>query len=785
MRTGTTIPVLTVSFGAVMVLMIVLTAIALDRIQSDFQNINSIVRENNVKTRLVNQMRTAARDRTVNLQKMVSSADPFAREEAYVQFNNNGGLFAEARIALLAMELTDEEKAILGQQAALTRTVVPMQRRIADLAIMEENDEANRLLVEGGIPKQDRVFVYLTRLQNLQEEAAEQVVSQANREFFYTKTVLLILAGSIIFISFLIALFVVRRTSLSEKSLFKEKERAQVTLHSIGDGVITTDAAGNVEHINSIATLLTGWSNADAHGTPAREVFRVVRDSDREPLQDPVSRILAEQTVITSDRHTTLVCGDANEFAIEYTASPIFSSDKSIIGAVLVFRDVTEMRALSHQLSYQASHDSLSGLINRREFEARMERLLANIGDKGEVHTLCYLDLDQFKIVNDTCGHIAGDELLKQVATRLKSHVRESDLLARLGGDEFGILFLNCSTEKARLILEEIRKSANDMRFVWDDKSFNVGVSVGVVSIDGNSANLYSLLSAADTACYVAKDEGRNRIHVYQSDDHTLALREGEMQWVHRISSALEDNRFRLYQQLIEPLAADTPELHCEIMLRMVDENGAEVPPMAFIPAAERYNLMSAIDRWVVRNTLDALDQRGTAGMQAEQSFAVNISGQSLCEDNFLDYVQQQIAQHRTNPSQLCFEITETSAIVNLTRAMHFIATLKQLGCRFSLDDFGSGLSSFAYLKNLPVDYLKIDGGFIRDIADDPMDRALVESINQIGHVMGIRTIAEYVETPEILAVLREIGVDYAQGYGIVRPVPLSTLANVAVQAAR
>jgi diguanylate cyclase (GGDEF)-like protein/PAS domain S-box-containing protein len=561
----------------------------------------------------------------------------------------------------------------------------------------------------------------------------------------------------------------------AEAELFREKERVQVTLESIGDGVITTDVAGRIDYLNPVAEELTGWSSALANGRPLTVVFQVKDENTQKPLPDPVLRCLDEQRSIHFPDNALLVHRSGyREFSIEITASPIRNHADEVIGAVLVLHDVTTLRNMARQMAWQARHDPLTGLINRGEFEVRLEQALASARSGHIQHALCYVDLDQFKIVNDTCGHIAGDELLKQLTAHLQARVRETDTLARLGGDEFGILLEHCPIEEASETAETLREVVKKFRFAWEDKIFEIGASIGVVPITTDSGSIVDVLSAADSACYVAKDQGRNRIHVYQPEDSALAQRHGEMQWVHRVNRALGEDRFRLFFQKVLPLSLDEHEEYGEILVRMVDEQGKMVLPMAFIPAAERYQMMPAIDRWVLSATLEALRERKPA-LGNVSVCAVNLSGQSLCDDHFLASVVDILEASSINPAHICFEITETAAIANLTRAMRFISVLKGMGCRFALDDFGSGLSSFMHLKHLPVDFLKIDGGFVRDMAKDPVDAAMVEAINRIGHVMGIRTIAEAVENNAILERLRALGVNYAQGTVIARPEPFQT----------
>ncbi|WP_126453853.1 PAS domain S-box protein [Sulfuriflexus mobilis] len=559
----------------------------------------------------------------------------------------------------------------------------------------------------------------------------------------------------------------------AQEALFNEKEFAETTLASIGDGVITTDEKGNLTYLNPVAEALTGWSLDEAEGNTLYKIYQVTDEFGHRLSVDPVQRCMENAERIETNQNLSLQNRDGRRFPIVHTISPIFDTNGVVIGSVLVIRDISELKLLENQLVYQASHDPLTGLVNRHEFELRVERSIALASAENMRHVLMYLDLDQFKVVNDTCGHIAGDELLKQISTQLHRHLRDTDTLARLGGDEFGVLLEGCPIEKGENIAEVLRETIRDYRFVWQDKTFEIGVSIGLVAITAEGGSLTDIMSAADSACYVAKDLGRNRSHIYLESDDILAARHGEMRWVQRISEAIADDRLVLYAQKIESLDAANNELHFEVLVRMLDEEGNIIPPGAFIPAAERYNLMSNIDRWVIRNALQNIDTVLADNPELDFVCALNISGQSLGDDDFLDFVMQQINLSRVESTSICFEITETAAIANLNQAMHIIDTLHGIGFRFSLDDFGSGLSSFAYLKNLKVDYLKIDGGFVRNIIEEPVNSAMVEAINKIGHVMEIKTIAEFVEDRIVRNYLRGIGVDYAQGYGIQRPIPL------------
>jgi diguanylate cyclase (GGDEF)-like protein/PAS domain S-box-containing protein len=564
---------------------------------------------------------------------------------------------------------------------------------------------------------------------------------------------------------------------LAREALHQEKERAQVTLRSIGDGVVTTDLNGNVEYMNTVAEHATGWKLEDARGNPMPEILNIVDEKTLETPPNPANLCLQQGKSIMLSGNLLLIHRYRNQrLSVEVNASPIRDSNADISGVVLVFHDVTELRGLAKKMSYQATHDSLTGLINRREFENRINQALEHARNENIQHTLCYLDLDNFKVVNDTSGHIAGDELLKQLTIKLRVELREADTLARLGGDEFGILLEGCTTEHATGLAEALRKIVEDFRFVWDNTAFRVGVSIGLVPITSHCGTLTDILSAADSACYVAKDQGRNRIHIYEPDDEALMERHGQMQWVQRIQHVLEQNRFRLFFQPIAKLNCQPGErntLHGEVLIRMLDEEQKIVGPGAFIPSAERYLIMPAIDRWVISNTFRMLMLDKQKIVDRVSTCCINLSGQSLSDERFLDFLVSEIENSGVPPELLCFEITETAVIANLCNASRLITRMREMGCRFALDDFGVGLSSFGYLKNLPVDYLKLDGCFVKNMVKDDIDYAMVKAINHIGHTMNIKTIAEFVEDEDTLTAVREVGVDYAQGYAIAKPTPI------------
>ena len=588
----------------------------------------------------------------------------------------------------------------------------------------------------------------------------------------------------------------------AEVQLYNEKELAQVTLGSIADGVITTDRRSRIRFMNPVAEAMLQLRSADATGLKMAEVLATL-GTNSETVWSLVSKALNAQRAVSSGEPILVQSPSGNELAVEVSSAPIRDSQMRVMGTVTVLHDVTSNRALADQLTYQATHDSLTGLLNRAEFEERLRESFAR-RRSGEDDALCYLDLDQFKIVNDTCGHIAGDELLRQLAGVLRSRTRSTDIVARLGGDEFGVLLTGCPPERALQVGNAICEAVRSFRFQWEDRVFQLGVSIGVVPINADQpSNITELLSEADSACYAAKDQGRNRVHLHKEGDATVAQRKSEMEWVSQIHGALEDNRFELYFQPIVraqthqdpnqipmvPSVVERANAHAdrvELLLRMRSEDGELIPPGTFIPAAERFNAMPTIDRWVIREALESFAEHWRTGINGSlvQCF-INLSGTSLADRSFGPFVKEQLARHAVPPDALCFEITETAAIANLNQARDLMNELRALGCRFALDDFGSGLSSFAYLRNLPVDYLKIDGVFVKAIEHDLVDLSIVESISKVGKQLGLEVIAEFVETISVRNRLIELGVDYLQGFQVARPAPVAALLESLAESAR
>jgi diguanylate cyclase (GGDEF)-like protein/PAS domain S-box-containing protein len=532
---------------------------------------------------------------------------------------------------------------------------------------------------------------------------------------------------------------------------------------------------GKITYLNPIAESFIGWKNSEVAGAPLRHIFQIKNIHTQEPIGDPLADCLNQSGKSSHNQECRLIRRNKQECIIDYSIAPI-QNNKKTVGAVLTFRDVTEQSKLTQKLAYQAAHDSLTGLLNRDEFEERLRKILASTR-KNDTHALLYLDLDQFKIINDTCGHGAGDELLRQVTALLHSKLRARDTLARLGGDEFGIVLEHCPQNEAMQVANNLRELVQNFRFQWLDKTFTIGASIGLFLIGQDNEGLAHVMSAADSACYAAKNEGRNRVHIYQATDSELKNKSSGMEWLSRIQQAIVDKRLCLYFQPIIALSNKNElEEHGEFLLRLRDEQNQLILPGSFLSSAERHDQMLMIDRWVVEQSLMLLKERFQ--QPSKVVYTINLSAQALGSEDFLDFVVDNLKTYQKISSNICFEITENIALTDLTHVTQFIATLKELGCRFSMDRFGSGLSSFGYLKDIPLDYLKIDGRLIKNMTKDPVDQAVIESMNRIGHVLGFKMIAEWVEDAQTLQLLEKIGIDYVQGFELAEPHPFHSNTN-------
>jgi len=575
------------------------------------------------------------------------------------------------------------------------------------------------------------------------------------------------------------------RVSVQTSPVTRPRSTAWETMDSLGEGIITTDDKSRVEYLNRAAEQLTGVTTAEALGCEFSELVKLVDELDRHELPDPVKQALNTQARVSAGRRSLMLARGGEEHSVDLSVSPLKSPYGDQIGTVVLLRDVSELRGLTRQMSYQASHDALTGLFNRREFERRLQEAIDSAHASAARHALCYLDLDRFKTVNDTSGHLAGDSLLREVAALIKDAVRDSDAVGRLGGDEFGLILSGCPLDKAAQIAEDVVRKLNDYRFVWKDRIFTIGVSVGLVEITRESGTLEEIMSAADSACYVAKRHNGvgNHVHVYSARDEAVARQRGEIHWLQRLQIALKENQFELLAQPIVSVLGgehdDGPAL--EVFLRLRDEHLPEgIPPMEFLRAAERYRLMVDVDRWVVQTALTALG-RGGIRLPEDRSLAINLSGQTLADPGFLEFVVECLDHSGVTPPQLCFEVTENAVMTNIDHAKRFIGVLHGMGCRFALDDFGRGLSSFGNLKHLAIDYLKIDGSFIRNLAADNVNQAMVSAMVKLARTLNFQIIAEQVEDAASLDAARRMGVDFVQGFEIARPQPL---ARVVMRAA-
>ena len=561
-----------------------------------------------------------------------------------------------------------------------------------------------------------------------------------------------------------------------EVALSRSKRQAQYTLESISEGVITTDNEGRIDYMNRAAESMTGANRDNASGHRLGELFTLIDEADRRPLGDPVERCLSMRRRVNMGRRALLVSRDAkHEHSIEITASPIRGPGTSLLGAVVVFHDVSEIRGLTRQMSYQATHDALTGLINRREFERRLQEAMDSAHAEEGVHIVFYMDLDRFKAVNDSCGHLAGDNMLREVAALIKDQVRDSDFVGRLGGDEFGTLLIGCPIDKARQIANDICTAVADYRFVWQDKIFNIGISIGLVEITHASGGLQDIMSAADSACYVAKQHGRGQVHVYSARDEAIARERGDIKWLRQLQEALHESKFELAMQ---PIIATGTGVDsgpaAEVLIRMPDEHGRHANSADFLRSAERYQMMPQIDRWVVNATLAAINA-GEIKLASRRSCAINISGQTLGDEGFLGFVVEALDHSGVSPSSICFEVTEGAISTNLQHAQRFIEVLHGIGCEFALDNFGSGLASFSSLKHLPVDYLKIDGTYTRNLSTDQVNQEMVTAMIKLARTMEFRVVAEQVEEQQDFDWLRDSGVDFVQGNFVEPPTPLGS----------
>ncbi|RJX30282.1 MAG: EAL domain-containing protein [Oxalobacter sp.] len=636
-------------------------------------------------------------------------------------------------------------------------------------------DQKGELLTHSGTPLTGQTVRVSFPLSDSGTTVGTLIITTSLNAYFFgvgMSIVLSLILASMVY--FALRIFPLRALQRANQALFTEKERAETTLHSIGDAVITTNVNGSINYINPAAQHLLGCSLNEALGKHITDVVGLCKAENDEKVDCPLEEALRQNASLSSGEGNVILKRDGSKVEIEDSYAPIHGQNGEVTGGVVVMRDVSLTRNFMKQQTWEATHDALTGLTNRREFERRLQAALSDAKKTGNPHVLCYMDLDRFKLVNDTSGHAAGDELLIQIGMLLTARIRKTDCLARVGSDEFGLLLENCDIDIAFKIATEIKESIGHFVFSWSTRQHSVGVSIGLSLITKDHSHAAEIIAEADNACYWAKECGLDQVTISAASNQGLAARRSEISWVARINKAFRDNRFVLYQQVYRTLntTAGLKE-HIEVLIRMIDEEGKIIPPGHFLPAAERYALMPEIDRWVINQVFSQYDSliRQRSGKPA--IYCINLSGATINASDFLDYIREQKQQYNIDADAICFELTETVAVNNLQSARAFIEECKAMGFAFALDDFGSGTSSFGYLKALPVDYLKIDGSFVKDMEHDKVDQAMVETINHIGHLLGKFTIAEFVENDKIVEMLEAAGVDFAQGYGVNRPVPL------------
>lgn len=739
-----------VGFATIWVIISVVILLAVYRVNAVSHQLDKIANEHNIKIALAVRLRAILYRRQILMRNALMLGNAFDREDTRQQLSVLAQKFIAARDQLRTMPLNIDEQ--LLNQRLQDELYKPDQqgRALVEAMVFEGLDKKTRKMLRDVSVGQNRIINILNELVSYETDVIDRAVTATQEQQSYSRNLLIILGGLVASLIFVVSYLVMRNS---------HRQTAQIELLARFASenprpVMRIGFNGEMLYANQASKpILEQWESEIGHMVPLkwRQLVNHIK----------VNRGLAEEETTIGSRIYSLVLTPVHEG-----------------GYVNVYaHDITEREEIRREFARLASHDSLTGLINRREMELHLESLIEDAKTNMGEHSFLYFDLDQFKVVNDTCGHVAGDEMLRQLASLLKENVRDSDKLGRLGGDEFGLLLRSCTLIRAENVAENLREMVEKFRFVWKNKAFNVGASIGVVQISAKSGNLSSVLSAADTACYIAKESGRNQVHVSYPGDEKVEVRRGQMEWVQRIREALDKDQFELYYQEIYSLNQASPgPAHGELLLRLFDEDGTQVPTETIISAAERFDMMLSIDRWVVENAMVALSRYLQSDIKRGGWFSINLSGQSVSDPNFTSFVIGQIEKAGLPPQSICFEITETAAISNLARAIEFISAMREKGCRIALDDFGSGLSSFSYLKNLKIDYLKIDGSFVRDMDEDRVTAAMVEAITNVAREMEIGVIAEWVERHATIKQLQKLNVEFAQGYAFSEPMPFRRL---------
>lgn len=764
--------VLIAGYIVIWLLMTLLSVASLGYMSSIQEQLREIVAVHNTKKDLVKQMHAATRERVFSLQHMLLIDDPFERDAEMLKIYQNGAKFTEARNQFLKQPLDAWEQQLMSTHSSLASRAGPAQRDAMTLIMQGDMESARQLLLSEVIPIQHQARSRLRDLEEHQDTAIKQALQNGENSYQSARSLLVILGGIAVLLLLSIAIKVFRVMRHATQALLDEKDKLRVTLHSIGDGVIATDTDGTIDYINPVAEQLTGWEVKQAKGSHIFDVFQVINASDKKPVAASIEELIDESNISDPHHHSLLQRRDGATLAVDFTTSAIHHTDGSTAGYVTVFRDESELREMAHHLSHQATHDPLTNLANRREFEHHLELLLRQNSLQDAGHVLCYLDLDRFKIVNDTCGHAAGDELLKQVVALFRQRVRSNDLLARIGGDEFGLLLENCPVERALGITEEIRNSLHHYRFLWNGQSFQIGVSIGMVVIDKRWTNLAELLAAADAACYAAKDGGRNRIHLYLNAD-TGTAHTHDTSWAARLTQALEREHLIHYFQKPVALRQSLPATYCvDLQLRIMEQGRQRLPFAPLVPQAERHGLAPLIDRWAVEHALIlAMLREHEAAV-----YTVPVSINSLQDKNFAADIAVMAEQRFISPSQLCLEIPESYFHANIQQATVATLALKERGFRIALEGTGLSIGTFDAIRSIPFEYVRLSGDFIHEAMEDPILHIQLEAIVRMAHSIGWRIIAMDIQSRRMIEQLGDLGIDYLSGHGIDKPKPAVAL---------
>ena len=763
---------ITFGFAVILSLSLVVSLYSYSRLTFLKTEIDLIASEHHVKTLLINSMHKIVSERSLTVHNIMHSVteDPFRADEEFMHYNKLATAFVLTRDHYSDFPLRKEESELYQDTLKIIRESQPLQDELISNILDGYSNKNTQAMYDKDWKNEQRLYNNFNALLSNENELSLKAHANASEAYNEALRLLIIFSILTLVVSLMVAQYVVRRVARTEKALFEEKRQAEITLHAMGDAVVTTDLFGNILYLNPIAESIIGNSHEEIQGQKFSSIVHIM-DRNKTPVTFQMEDKLTARNISLADA-TIINLQTQEEIPIEGTTSLMHDENSQIIGRINIFRDLSENRNLTDLVAWQATHDTLTGLMNRKQFEQLLNHKLEDAKTNNREHAFLYADLDQFKVINDTCGHTAGDTLLQQITKTLLTKVRLGDTVSRLGGDEFGLLLDSCSIDTAQRIAEEILQDIQKFRFPWEGVPYKIGASIGVLEINEDSVSVAKLMSDADAACYIAKEKGRNCAWVHHSNDKEVVHRRDEMVLTTQINQALENHRFSIYKQKIMSIKGTTQNNLYELLLRMQDEDGKEISPTAFIPAAERYSMMPEIDKWVIKAVFSILSLRKGNLLESE-IVCINLSGQSLSQEKFLDFVEQEIRNTTVDPKNICFEITETAAIENLQSVTKFITVLRKKGCKFALDDFGSGMSSFTYLRNFTVDYIKIDGAFVKNINNDNISREMVKAMHNLGRVMNIKTIAEYVESDAILEELTKIGVDFVQGFSIHLPEPV------------